>query len=129
MNPTAGTALDCGFFAGGVFKPECWCLSAPALCPAADYQAAYALAHPEVYAPVQAPPVVQPAQPGQTPSDVVAQEMAAWQAQNQSTINQTAQNLQDVAANQPTLSGMVIPSWVWWLVGGVGAFVLLKGSR
>lgn len=133
LNPTAGTALDCGLFAGGVFSKACWCLSFPQLCDTETYQAAYALAHPDVYAPVKAPPVVRApgdsAPASATPDDILAQQTRDWQAQNRGTMNETYQNLQDVAASKPTLSDLVIPSWVWWAIGGVAAFVVLGGRR
>ena len=139
LNPTAGTALDCGFLAGGVFKPECWCLSFPALCPSADYAAAQALANPSVYAPIQQPPA--PPAVGQALSTLpmpyqcesgtyvtaatncpeytaaldasIAAQSAAQKAQATATLAQTAANLQAVAAGQPSLvGGNCVQSWI-----------------
>lgn len=138
LNPTAGTALDCGLFAFGVFKPECWCLSYPSLCSKSDYTAAYTLAHPEVIAPIQAPPTVgapagseltvppasgQAAQ--QTVDELLAQQAADWQAQNAATIAQTQANLDQVGAQYDAITASSGIPWYWWLAGGLGVFALV----
>jgi hypothetical protein len=132
LNPTAGTKLDCGLFAGGVFKPECWCLSAPWLCSTADYQAAQAMANPDVvYAPIQQPPPNPAVSAGisTVPAPYqcsdgsmataatncpdylaalaasTAAQKAAQDAQTQATMAQTYQNLQAIAATQPSITG------------------------
>ncbi len=132
LNPTAGTALDCGLFAGGVFKGACWCASFPSLCPPADYVATQALMNPETYAPVQQPPTVQPpadpsivagalpADPNAVVSGVLAQQNAAWKAQNMGTMNDTAYNLDQIAAAQPTAG---FPTWLF-VVAGVGIIAI-----
>lgn len=133
LNPTAGTSLDCGLFAGGVFKPECWCLSYPSLCSSDDYKAAYALAHPDVYETVQQAPGV-PAVEGATSStqlttseydSQVADAWTQWKTQvdtqNSDTMNQTASNLDSVSV--PTTTS--IPTWIWVALAGIGAFALV----
>jgi hypothetical protein len=131
LNPTAGTALDCGLTNLGVFQKACWCLSFPSLCSTADYTAAYALAHPEVYAPVQAPPanpavgaaygnVAAPytCAPGDTSNPncpgydaalalSAAQQKAAADAQNIATMNQTAANLKAAAQTQCPAAALI----------------------
>ena len=148
LNPTAGTALDCGLTAGGVFNKACWCLSWPSLCSAADYQAAYALANPGVYAPIQAPPTVQApagsaitvppasgADAQATIDAVLAQQEAAAQAQNAATMQQTAANLQAAAQTQcpgATLVQNADGSWSCptstnWLLYGAIALAAVFG--
>lgn len=68
LNPTAGTSLDCGLFAGGVFKPECWAktlgptkLLGKTIVSEDDYRAALALAHPDLAYPPMPLPVAPPA--------------------------------------------------------------------
>lgn len=136
LNPTAGTALNCGLFAGGVFKKECWCLEYPSLCSEADYVASRALADPSVYAALQAPPVVgaptgaalttPPASGEQAQAQVdaiLAQQVSDWQAQNMGTMQQTQSGLDQFAADfQAATSGIS-----WWLIGalGLGVFALV----
>ena len=62
LNPTAGSQLDCGLFAGGVFNPACWCLaSGGSLCTAAAYQAARGIAYPQdLYPNLNPPPAPAP---------------------------------------------------------------------
>ena len=127
LNPTAGTALDCGLLAGGVFNKACWCLSWPSLCSDSDYRAAYALAHPEVYATLQPPPTV--GSPGggalSTPpasgaeaqvvvDDLIAQQNTAWQAQNAATLAQTQANLDAIPVPSSSFS---MPLWLWLAIG------------
>jgi hypothetical protein len=140
LNPTAGTALDCGLFAGGVFSKACWCLSFPSLCSSETYQAAYALAHPEVYTPIPPAPGL-PAVSGaysSTPESTaqydaeVAQAWDQWKlqadTQNQAAIDQTAANLEAVAAGQPSFWSS-IPTWAWVALGfGVFALVAAGGG-
>lgn len=122
-----------------------FCDAFPFLCSTAQYQAAEAYLHPElVYAPVSAPPAVgvpsdiispgsqyeaQGADPGAAASmavgDVLSQQMADWQAQGQSTIGQTAANLQAIAANQPSLTNLVPTKYLTWILIGTGVFVAL----
>ena len=148
LNPMAGTALDCGFFAGGIFNPACRCLSFPSTCSASDYAAAYALAHPSVYAPIQAPPTVQApagsaltvppasgADAQATIDAVLAQQEAAAQAQNAATMQQTAANLQAAAQTQcpgATLIQNADGSWSCptstnWLLYGAIALAAVFG--
>lgn len=129
LNPfewTAGTSLDCGFFAGGVFNPACWCLSFPALCPASTYVAAQALANPEMY--VQPSPLPPPSAPSSattapdmpTQADIDASiAVAAAQGQQnfQTDIADTQANLDAAAAGQPGLFSS-IPTWLWLVFGG-----------
>jgi hypothetical protein len=108
-NPTT-PSLNCEDLSS-MFSYSCWCLAFPNLCSTADYQAAYALANPSVYAPIQPPPPVGApisTTPGSTlPGDagqqatgavqgVLSSNIEAIQAQNQQTMNQTAANLQNV---------------------------------
>ena len=138
LDPSAGTALDCGLFAGGVFNKACWCLQWPSLCSSDDYKAAYALAHPEVYSPILQPPAPPAVSAGV--SDVpapysqdeyeaavagaLAQQSGAWQAQNQATMDATAANLDAVAPPSST-------NWALWgalALVGVFGFVALAGG-
>lgn len=144
LNPTAGTALDCGLFAGGVFKKECWCLDFPSLCSSADYQAAYALAHPEVYAAVQSPPTVGSPSGSLPPASgvdaqaiidaIIAQQKATQDAQASATMAQTAANLKQAAQTQCPTATLIDngdgtfscpPGTNWWLIGGLAAGVLV----
>ena len=111
LNPSSAGQASCGLFAGGIFKKECWCLEYPSLCSSSDYVAARALADPSVYAALQAPPVVgspagstPPADGAQAQAEVdaiLAQQLAAWKAQNAATLAQTQANLDQVASEQP----------------------------
>lgn len=144
LDSQAGTALDCGFFGGGVFRKSCWCLEFPSLCSKSDYQAAVTLAHPENIAPIQAPPVVgapsgdlltTPPESGaaaqQTVDDLLAQQARDWLAQNVQTMQDTQANLdrsaavydQAAASSSFSLGGV---SWYWWLAGGLGMFALVS---
>lgn len=131
LNPTAGTALDCGLFAGGVFRKECWCMSWPSLCSQADYVASRALADPSVYAALQAPPVVgaptgsaltvPPASGAEAQAQVdaiIAQQQAAWDAQNSATMGQTQSGLDQFAADFTAAT-----SGTNWMLYGVLAIV------
>ena len=57
LNPAAGTSLNCGLLAGGIFNSACWCAQFPSLClgsnaTPADVAAASAAANnPSIYAP------------------------------------------------------------------------------
>jgi hypothetical protein len=131
LNPTAGSSLDCGLFAGGVFQKACWCLQFPSLCSSADYQAAVALANPDlVYAPIQQPPVVgaptgtaatvAPAsgqQAQETINQLLAEQMTAQQAGDAATVAQTQASLDAIAASQPSLASATN----WWLYIGIAA--------
>ena len=137
LNPTAGTALDCGLFAGGVFKPECWCLDFPSLCSQADYTAAYEMAHPETIAPVQAPPpvgspvgsalIVPPASgesAQQTIDALLTQQMKAWKAQNQATMADTQAAIDAVGKQYAQLTSPSTWPWYLWLGLGLGVFAV-----
>lgn len=137
LNPTAGTQLDCGLFAGGVFKPECWCLSFPALCPTSTYQAAQGIANPTlVYAPVNplVPPAAIPAgsvaalpsvdQAVSQTDAVLSGAVSQDQADFASSVDQTAANLAATAASQPGFNLSSVPSWIWWAAGGGLLFLL-----
>lgn len=139
LNPTAGTALDCGLFAGGVFNKACWCLQWPSLCSQADYVAARALADPSVYAAIQQPPPVgaptgavlttPPASGEQAQAQVdaiLAQQVADWQAQNMGTMQQTQSGLDQFAADFKVATAGI--SWWIWLAGGLGVFALVAVS-
>jgi hypothetical protein len=132
LDPQAGSSLDCGFFGGGVFNEACWCLEFPSLCSADKYKAAVALANPDiVYAqPLPPPPVAAPTgaaltvppasgeQAAQTVNDLLAQQEAAWQAQNARTMAETAGNLKNI--QQPQNGG--VPMWVWIGLAGIAVF-------
>lgn len=137
LNPTAGTQLDCGLFAGGVFNPACWCLSFPSLCSTETYQAAQGIANPSlVYSPVSPlpPPAAIPAgSVAALPSVADAQSQtgaaiaaAAGQGQTnfQTTIDSTAYSLESIASTQPGFGLSSIPSWLWIVLGG-GVFLLM----
>lgn len=149
LNPTAGTALDCGLLAGGVFKGACWCASFPTLCPSSDYVATQTLMNPDLYAPIQAPPPVAapadpailagalPADPNAVISGVIAQQKAAQDAQNMATMDQTAFNLDTAAANQPSLFGGtctrtilsgICNSWIYLGGAALGLFAMVSFS-
>jgi hypothetical protein len=136
LNPTAGTELDCGLFAGGVFKSACWCLQFPSLCSTSDYQAAVALAHPElVYGtmPLPVPPPAVSEGTSTVPAPYTADEAQAaidaallagqqqTQQQNSDYFMTVQRNLDTIAASQPS-----VPSWVWLAAVGIGALMLLK---
>jgi hypothetical protein len=121
----------------GVFRKECWCLSYPSLCSQSDYVAAQALAHPEVYNTLTAPPVVSspegaavttpPASgedAGATIDQLLSDQMTAWQAQNQASMDQTQSNLDALAAQYRQLT---VGGTNWWLIGlGIaGGLILL----
>jgi len=142
LNPTAGGQIDCGLFAGGVFRKECWCLQFPGLCSEEDYQAAVGLQSPDlIYSPIQTPPVVAapsgaaatvpPAsdlQAAQTIDELLAQQETAWQAQNAGTMAETQANLDAIAAGQPTLVSKTTNWWLWIGVAAVGVFALVALS-
>jgi hypothetical protein len=122
LNPSAGTALDCGLFAGGVFKPECWAY-------VFGNQAAIDIANPGL-----APSIsLRPMQGGAVPTPQQLATVPPADLPGILVAQQTAQNQADIAAeNQPDLSvgsGSSIPTWVWLAVAGVGALVLMKGIR
>jgi hypothetical protein len=145
LNPTAGTELDCGLFAGGVFNKACWCLSlGPSACDsmfgAGTYAAAQGLANPStVYAPILAPPPV-PAPAGYILTvppasgaaataivdQIIAQQKAAQDAQAAATLEQAGQNIDTL--NQQAATGSGFPWWAWAAVA-VGAAALVAGSR
>jgi hypothetical protein len=145
LNPTAGTQLDCGLFAGGVFNKACWCISlGPSICDsmfgAGTYAAAQGIANPStVYAPVLAPPSV-PAPPASvlaippassatasaTVDQIIAQQKAAQDAQSRATMEQTGQNLDELNQQAATNSG--VPWWAWAALG-VGAIALAMSAR
>jgi len=131
LNPTAGTALDCGFFAGGVFKKECWCLDHPTWCSQSDYIAARALADPSVYDTLKEPPVVgAPSgtaltvppvngdQANATIDVIIAEQNQAWKDQNAASMAQTQANLDQFGQDYQNLT-----SGTNWLLYGVLAAV------
>ena len=135
LNPTAGTALDCGLFAGGVFRKECWCMSFPSVCSQSDYVAARALADPSVYTPIMAPPAVgapvgsvlteDPGSGEQAQAQVDAllvQQQADWNAQNRQTIAETQAGLDQFGADYKEST-----SGTNWLLYGVLAIVGVFG--
>ena len=149
LNPSSAGQASCGLFAGGIFKKECWCLEYPSLSSSSDYVAARALADPSVYAALQAPPVVG-APTGSTPpadaaqaqaqiDEILAQQLAAWKAQNAATLAETQANLDRIASEQPqvtcffgTATQAEDGTWScggtnWLLYGGIalGVFALV----
>lgn len=138
LNPTAGSQLDCGLFAGGVFKPACWAIQlGPTIVGKSNYDAAVALANPDVVyppLPLPAPPpavtnygvseTVPPTveQANQAVSDALAASAAATQAQNLNYFSQVSANLDQLTSGQ----GSSIPTWL--LVGG-GALALVLVLR
>src|ERR1035437_1781774 len=114
LNPTAGTSLNCGLFAGGVFQKACWCASFPSLCSSADYVATKALEDPSVYNTLMQPPVVgaptgsaltlppaSGAQAAATETALLNQQILDWQAQDRASMAQTQSNLDALAKSQP----------------------------
>lgn len=103
LDPTAGTALDCGFFAGGVFKPECWALTlGPGIVGKDNYQAALGVAYPDRYPAPPAPAL--PAAPSGTavpgsqadimlPGTLATEAAQQTQQQNQEFFSNLAQSL------------------------------------
>ncbi len=138
LNPTAGSQLDCGLFNFGVFRKECWCLQFPSLCSSSDYQAAVALANPDVVygggppAPAHTPPVSAglstvpapyTADQAQAAIDAaLAAGAAQTQQQNLDYFSGVQTTLDNVAASQPA----GVPMWAWVLAGG--AVVLMAAS-
>jgi hypothetical protein len=97
--------------------------------------AATALLYPDTIEPILAPPVPGAPAPDATVSDtttgdVLAAQMAAWQAQNQATIDQTAANL-DAAGNASNLPNPAasIPTWLWAVLIGGGALLVYGAVR
>ena len=138
LNPTAGTSLDCGLFAGGVFKPACWCAAYPHLCgdistPQQAAQAQAGIDSPGIYTAIPPAPGLPAVSGGtvygnETVSQYDAEVAAAWEAwksqvstQNSDAMSQAAANIE--AAGQPTASS--IPAWIWVALAGVGAFALV----
>lgn len=142
LNPTAGTSLDCGLFAGGVFKPECWAktlgptkLFGKTIVSQDDYRAAYALAHPELAYPAMPLPVPPPAVSAGTstvPAPYTAAEYAEavdaavaegarrTRAAAQSYFESTAA-AEDaiIAGDDGSPDGTGSSWWLWALLGGL----------
>ena len=137
LNPTAGSALDCGFFAGGAFKKECWCLDHPTWCSESDYMASRAMADPSVYNTLRQPPVVAapsgdklvtPPASGEdaqsTVDELLADQMRRWQGQNTESMQETAGNLSQFQSDYEKATAASIPMWLW-LAAGVGVFAVV----
>jgi hypothetical protein len=113
-----------------------WCLDFPSLCTTEEYQAAVALAYPEnVYAPIQTPPTVgappsavltvPPAsgeQAQETIDQIIARQSDEWKLQNREAIEQTATDLERIAASKPTST----TTWILLGAAGIGAVLLLQ---
>lgn len=134
LNPTKGTALDCGLFNFGVFRQECWCLSFPSLCSQADYVASRQLADPSLIVAPSMPPAVgapagallttPPADAGQaqaTIESLLSDQWEEWQAQNRATVAETAANTGRVEGEYQEVTGF---PWYWWALGGLGVFAI-----
>jgi hypothetical protein len=133
LNPTAGTALDCGLFNLGVFNPACWCLSVGktvcnAVSGAGTWEAAQTLANPDLFA--QQPPtlakggaVPTAAQlantpPSQLPSDLVAQQTR----ENQQSMFKFFQSMPTPDCDpgiDPTCGQGSGSNWLLWVLGGI----------
>lgn len=133
LDPTAGTQLDCGLFAGGVFNAACWCLQFPGLCNTVSpstFQAAEGIANPDLLYNQPTVGAAAPAVPaGYTSTNPSVQEAeleitaaSATQLRNQQA-NAAAID-SDVPAPAPA-STLTIPVWVWVAVAGVAAFALV----
>ena len=152
LNPTAGTALDCGLFAGGVFKPECWAktlgptkLFGKTIVSEADYQAAYALAHPDLAyppMPLPSPPPAVEAGTSSVPAPYDAESYAAavdaaiaegarrTKAAVQSYFTDTAASLQQAAAGgDGSPDGGGTNWWPWVILGGLVLVGFAAGGR
>lgn len=136
LNPSAGTSLDCGFFAGGVFRPECWCYDFATACKALNpeaYAATMTLANPDLHIPVL--PVLgkgatAPAD-AQTPIDpsvAVAQQTRLNQATNLSVVQAFADSSGSGSGSGSGLSSFAWVALALATVGVVGA-VAIGGSR
>ena len=144
LNPTAGTSLDCGLFAGGVFNKACWCASFPSLCSSADYVATKALEDPSVYNTLMQPPTVgaptgaaltlppaSGADAAATENALLSQQILDWQAQDRASMAQTQSNLDALAKSQPPfclLSTPVQAADGSWSCGGGSTNWLLYGA-
>jgi hypothetical protein len=122
--------------AGGVFNKACWCIQFPSMCSQSDYVAARALADPSVYDTLRQPPVVS-APAGNTPpasgsdaqqtvDNLIAQQNAAWQAQNMQSMQETQANLNQFVNDYNQQTQNSIPMWVWLVLGGAGFILLVR---
>lgn len=141
LNPTAGSQLDCGLFAGGVFKPACWAIQlGPNIVGQSNYQAAVALANPDVvYPPLPAPvppaavteygvsPTVPPTpeQAQQAIDAALSGSAQATQAQNLNYFSSVSANLDQLGT--ATGGGSSLSTWL--LVGGGALFLALLLRR
>jgi hypothetical protein len=149
LNPAAGTSLNCGLLAGGLFNPTCWCAQFPTLClnsPTATVQdvanAAAGVSNPQIYLPTVAPTpgavsagestvpapytlaqyndaYYQALQAGQTTADVA----------NQSIMEQTAANIAAAGAAGATPPTPPTTDNTWLYVAaavGIGLLLFLK---
>lgn len=125
-----GTAMDCGFFAGGVFFKDCWCLSFPSWCTPDNAVAAQLEAHPEnIVAPKPPPVVAVPSAALPTPDAIIADQMTRWQGQNMGTIQETAANIQALTDVYDKALPGGLSMWVWAALGlGVFGFVALSAG-
>jgi hypothetical protein len=144
LNPTAGTSLNCGLFAGGVFNKACWCASFPSLCSSADYVATKALEDPSVYNTLMQPPVVgaptgaaltlppaSGADAAATENALLSQQILDWQAQDRASLAQTQANLDQLAQSQPPFCPFSTPVQAAdgsWSCGGGSTNWLLYGA-
>lgn len=136
LNPSAGTSLDCGFFAGGVFKPECWCYDFGSLCKAANpaaWAATMTLANPDLHIPalpVLAKGATAPddAQTPVDPSVAVAQQTRLNQATNLSVVQAFADSNNSGSPGSGGLSTMAWVALALAAFGVAGAFAM-GGSR
>lgn len=137
LNPTAGTSLDCGLFAGGVFKSACW--YAAFNDPQSAAQAQAGIDNPAIYTSIPPAPGLPAVSGGyvlgnQTTAQYDAEVQQAWDAwkaqsdaQNLDAMTQAAANI--AAAGQPSTSAFSLPSWAWVAIGvGVLAVVAVGGG-
>lgn len=140
LNPTAGSQLDCGLFALGVFKPACWAITlGPNIVGKANYEAAVALANPDVvYPPLPAPvppgavtdygmPATgaPPVETAQAAIDAaIADAKAKTDAQNLNYFSSVSANLDQLAS---AAGGSSLTPWL--LAGGAALLVVLVARR
>lgn len=151
LNPTAGTSLDCGLFAGGVFKPACWCASFPSWCggmtPQDVAKAKAGLDNPALYPNPPAP--VGPASPdnlttpvtGSDPASIqalidkmIAEGKVATDSQNQEFYGSVSDSID--AAGQPkpqqggcSVLGISCTNLAIIAAAGIGALFIFGGRR
>lgn len=144
LNPTAGSSLDCGLFAGGVFNPACWCLQFPSLCSKSTYTAAVALANPDLIygsgppAPAAVPAVAAGTSTVPVPytadeftqavNDAIDSGVATTKAATSSYFADVQAALDAAAAGQGSPDSST-PTWVWVALAAAVGFGLLAVAK